>query len=220
MKNTVEKRYCKLSNYNELIILKKVRELLKKAGAKIIENKDFIDLEMHVYTDETDQKKIKAIESIKPIICKGYRALCEPNYTLEFILNGYYYKITYDENPFFDIHYCKIKIDENGNYTGKRYFNTSDEINNKSWAKNKQIAFSIAYDNLYKICSNDELTELANDQLKQIQQYVINGQESEKISKKVREYYGSHYKYVYKYECSKCNIYDDFSNYGRENYDY
>lgn len=66
-----------------------------------------------------------------------------------FALDGFYYHFSMNDNPFFDFHYGKTIIDENG-MIDRNYYMNADE---KEWL----------YDCFFKFdCSNDDRREAAN----------------------------------------------------------
>ena len=172
----MKKSYLKVADYNRLLIIGMIERLLKKQGAQILTNNAKELVEYELYTNDDDEKKIEALRKQKHLIAHSYNITNAPS--LCFILNSFYYEIEYDENPFFPIHYQKIKIDENGEYIGARYLYSSDDLNDKSWAKNKTLCLSFAYDNLWGLCSYYKLRKMAFYHLEQIKREIINGSES------------------------------------------
>ena len=214
MENT-EKRFLKVANYNLAIIIDLMKSILKEQGAEILEKgkKEYLYIP---YTNEENKEKIKKVNALKPLKANSLYN------SLYFVLDNYYYYIEYNDNPLFPIYFSKIKVNENGEYKGKRYLYSSEEINDREYKKTNKIAFSIAYDKLWTICTNEELLELAKDQLKQIEKWVINGAESERYRRRCRQYYDNnkYYYYATLYECSIINIYNSDSFYQHEKYEY
>ena len=173
----MNKRYCKLSTYNRLLTLKEIRKELLKMGAVVLMPSYYEKYEMEVYTNDTDTEKAQKLKDQCKNICV-LRGECGEGLSLSFILDNFYYHIEYDENPFFPITYSKIGIDKDGNYTGARYCYSSEDLNDKSWAKNKTLCFSFGYDDFFKICDKKTIKECAIYHLKQIKKVIINGRES------------------------------------------
>ena len=177
----MKKRYCKLDVYNRLLTIKEMRKQLAEIGAVLLMPKYYEKYEMEVYTNDTDTDKVKKLKDA----CKNIIVLrddCGEGLSLQFIYGNAYYYISYDENPFMPITYCKIIIDENGNYTGARYYYSNEDLNNKSWAKNKTLCFSFGYDDFFKICTNETIKECALYHLEQIKKEIFNGRESEQYT--------------------------------------
>lgn len=205
--HTHETRYGKVSDYNRTRILNQVKQFIIADGGTIIDN-DMIVYQYKAYTMETTPAKRAAVENLPPIMKTGYK-YCGSGDTVKFILNGYYYSISYDDNPFFPITFSKIKIDENGDYIGKRYCYSNEPINDRQYKKDGTFAFNIGYDRLFCICSDDDIKEMAKYHYEQMKTVIIGGRESEIYSerKRVRNYYNGGYHYEKIYDRTKCNIY-------------
>ena len=173
----MEKRFCKIDVYNRLKALKEIRKELSNMGATLLRRGYYKKYEMEVYTNDTDTDKIERLKRE----CKNIFVLrgdCGEGLQLEFVLDGFYYYISYDSNPFMPIMYQKIKINENGSYNGARYLYSSEELNNRSWAEKKELCFSFGYDNFFKICKSEDIKEIALYHLEQIKKEIIPGCES------------------------------------------
>ena len=202
----IETRYGKISDYNRTRILNEVSKMIEAEGGKILhgEREQYY---FKPYTMETDEQKRKTVEELPPVKKWAYK-YCSYGDTLSFIFNGYYYNISYDSNPFFPITYTKIKIDENGGYLGKRYCYSNEELNEIQYKKDGSFAFSICYDNLFKICNNDEILSMAQYHYEQMKSAIIKGRESEPYNerKRVKNYFNGGYHYERIFDKTQCNI--------------
>lgn len=178
----MKKRYCKLSTYNRLLALKEIRKQLAKMGATVLIPGYYELYEMETYTNEDNAEKVaKLKKDCKNIIV--LRGDYGEGLQLQFILNGFYYYISYDENPFMAIMYQKIKIEKDGSYKGARYLYSSDDLNDKSWKERQELCFSLGYDNLFRICNDEEIKEIATYHLEQIKKELIQkGKEAQTYS--------------------------------------
>lgn len=172
-----KKRWCYLSTYNRLQTLKEIRKMLAEEGARVLIPAYYEIYEMEVMTRDDDTEKVKKLKESCPNI-KVLRGSCGEGLSLDFIKDGFYYHFEYDENPFMPATYNKIKIDTEGNYTGARYCYSSEDLNNRSWAKNKTLCFSFGYDDFFKICDSATIKECASYHLEQIKNEIIKGPES------------------------------------------
>ena len=157
--------------------LKEIRRNLAKLGAVVLVPGYWEKFEMEIMTRDDDPDKVKKLKEA----CKNIFALrgdCGEGLSLDFMLDGFYYHISYDENPFFPLMYQKIKVNENGDYIGARFLYSSEDLNDRSWKKEKKLCFSFGYDNFFKICSNEDIKELASYHLEQIKNEIIKGVES------------------------------------------
>ena len=202
-----DKRFCQLSDYNRRLVLNEIENILVNNGGQIVINTLQSNITYKCYTNDTRQAMKEKIESLPMIQRINYSTSSGDR--LRFILNGYFYEISYDSNPFFPITFSKIKIDQDGNYVGKRYVDSNESINDRSFKKNGSSAFSICYDNLFKLCSEAEINEMAKCHFEQINNVVINGAESSRYSerKRCRNYYSSSYHYEIVYDNTKCNVF-------------
>lgn len=175
--NQQKKRWCYLSTYNRLETLKEIRRELAKMGATVLIPSYYELYEMEVMTRDDDTDKVKKLkEQCKNIFV--LRGDCGEGLSLDFVLNGFYYHLSYDENPFFPCMYNKIKITNEGDYFGTRYLYSSEDLNNKLWAKNKTLCFSFGYDDFFKICTDETIKECATYHLEQIKKEIVEGSES------------------------------------------
>lgn len=205
--NTIETRYGKMSDYNRTRVLNEVAKMIQQDGGEILHG-DRVKIMFKPYTMEENEQKRKTVESLQPVEKWAYK-YCGYGDTLSFIYNGYYYNISYDDNPFFPITYTKIKIDENGNYIGKRYSYSNEDLNEKQYKKDGNFAFSIGYDGLFKICGANDICKMAQYHYEQMKTAIINGRESETYNEKrrVKNYYDNGYHYERIYDKTPCNIY-------------
>lgn len=169
-------RFIKLCEYNRILVLAEIEKELFKMGAKILTNDKKEMIRFNVYTNDDNEQKRNAIKELA-LVTRAYDCIgC--GLSLQFIYDGYYYSFEYEDNPFFPISYQKIKIDDNGNYSGARYLYSSDDLNEKSWKERKELCFSFGYDNFFKICTNEEIKELAAYHLEQIKKEIFTANES------------------------------------------
>lgn len=164
------KLYGSLSDYNRTRILNRVKKLIKADGGEVLHD-GMISFHYKPYTNDQDNAELNAkIGKQKTIIKKAYK-YCNSGDVLKFVLNGFYYYIQFDNNPFFPVLYQKIGIDKNYCYKGRRYMESSEELP-------KGQSISICYEYLYKICSNRVINELASHYYSKLVNSVINGKES------------------------------------------
>lgn len=199
----IELRYNKISGYNRKQILNNIKTKIINDGGKILKYGELFEIK--AYTNDTNTEKAKQIENLPSIFSYGYGYGGDE---LKFILNGFYYEISYDENPFFPIIFRKIKINENGEYIGKRYCESNEDYNEKSYNKNKTFVFSFGYDNLFKICTAEEIDELAQHHYNQIKSFLFALPESEIYNdkKRVSNYYNNGYHYEKIFDKTPCKI--------------
>lgn len=205
----MEKEYRKLATYNRIRILEQVEKMLEnKYNAKILRSIYQKPLEIQCYTMETDEEKRKRIEELKPIIAPSKWL------DLNLLINGYYIAFDFDDNPFFPITYEKIKVNENGEYIGRRYLeSTEDNLRDT-------LHIHLCYDAIFTIITDEQVKELAEDFVKQISGYIENGHESEPYNEKKRvpNYYDNGYHYERIYDKEKCCIYNVNTNGGNGQY--
>lgn len=176
MKNQEQKRFIKLCEFNRLLTLAEIEKELLKMGAKILTNNKKENIIFNVYTNDDNEQKKQAIKNLA-LKARAYDCIgC--GLSLQFIYDDFYYSFEYDDNPFMPIAYQKIKIDESGNYNGARYLYSSDDLNDKSWKEKKELCFSFGYDNFFKICTDEEIKELAAYHLEQIKSEIFTANES------------------------------------------
>lgn len=204
----MEKRFVKVSNYNMTRIIEEVEKLIVNDGGKILENKKPYQMELECYTNETNPQKIEKLKTL-PTIISNQLSNYFVSYSMYFVIDGYYYYVSYDDNPFLPMTFGKIKIDDKGNYQGKRYLESNESINEKAY-KNDDVGLSICFDNLFKICDDEEIKEMAKYHYEEIKRYIINGKESEIYNekKRVSNYYNNGWHYERVYDKTQCNIYN------------
>jgi len=173
---TIKERWLKVCEFNRALTLAEIEKELIKEGATILTNKAKENIIFHVYTNDDDPQKQERIKNLS-MMARAYdlTGFC---LSLTFVFDGFYYEISYDDNPFMPITYRKIKVDKDGSYQGARYLYSSEDLNNKSWKEKKELCFSFGYDNFFKICSDEEIKELAQYHLKQIKKELFKGPES------------------------------------------
>lgn len=177
MKNQEQKqRFIKLCEFNRILTLAEIEKELLRMGAQILTNDKEELIRFNVYTNDDNEQKKNAIKDLA-LVTRAFDCVgC--GLSLQFIYDGFYYSFEYEENPFFPIMYQKIKIDESGNYNGARYLYSSDDLNNKSWKARKELCLSFGYDNFFKICTDEEIKELAAYHLEQIKKEIFTANES------------------------------------------
>lgn len=205
---TAVKKYSKLSGYNRFRIWAEIEKLITADGGEIIRNRYKKEVTIQAYTSETDPKYIAKIDALPPIHFIGNEHW--DSNTIEYIKSGYYYSISYDDNPFFPITFTKIKVDENGDYIGKRYLYSSDPPNEASFRKTGELCLSLAYDNIFKICTDDEVKEMAIYHYNQIITVIENGHEAQPYTerKRVANNYNGGWHWETITDKTKCNIYN------------
>ena len=168
-----------ISNFNRKRILKEVEELIVADGGVVLRGR---------YDEEIE------------ICCKDLQSIKTFGEWLHiyFILDGYFYNVSMDDNPFFPALYEKIKIDENGEYIGKRYLEETE---------NGYI--SMCYDSIWKEMTDEEIKNHALKTFEEIKKEIINGRESTPYTekKRVSNYYNNKYHYETITDKTRCNIY-------------
>lgn len=206
MKN---QQYRKLCTYNRYRILKEVKKILvKNYNATILQTRFDKPLNIKCYTMETNEEKRAKIEGLKSI------NVTSEHLYLKFIINNYYYSFSFDDNPFFPIDYEKIKINDNGEYIGRRCIETTDDNYYNT------LKIHLCYDSIFKIISDYQVKKMALDFVEQIKNYIENGHENEVWNerKRVQNYYNNGYHYETKFDQTKCCIYSDNTNGGNGQY--
>ena len=202
-------RFCRLSKYNQFRILEEVKKMLVNEGAVLLINQYQKMIEYTCISsdcrEEDFKRKLQELKKIKIINHDLNTGGC-----LYFILNGYYYYISFDDNPFFPIMYKKIKIDDEGGYVGERYIYSTEELNEKTFKKTGHSAISIAYDCLWGIMSEEDVAEVADDFYQKLKKYIIDGAEAQIVNEKKRVYYSNNkYYYTYVFDDKKLNVLKD-----------
>ena len=204
-------RYGHLELYNRINVLKLVEKELAKRGAKILVPNYFKEVKLTVFTDEESKEHKEKVANLPPTYFLGSDGFLAPR--LSFVLDGYFYDIQYNDNPFFPINYEKIKVDDEGKYVGQRYRYDNDDPIGIRWEKTKASRFSFAYDRLFCINTVDQLGELANFHLSQITDFLIKGPESARYRDKKRRscYYNGkrHWEYIYIYDEKTYNLFGE-----------
>lgn len=97
-------------NYNLARVLNELRSKAVESGAKIVKdcNKHGTLVETTSDWKERDVEKRNKVE----VDCITY---------FSFVLDGIKYYVEFDHNPFFEFHYSKVKVDENGKYSNDYY---------------------------------------------------------------------------------------------------
>lgn len=208
----METRYTRLCNYNIYRIIAEVKKLIIAEGGEILTDRTPHEINVERYTMETDAQKRANIDALPSLVVPSISATSLYSPTIYYVKDGFYYYISYDDNPFFPITYSKIAIDSNGNYNGSRYIYSSDDINDRAWKKSNEIVFSIGYDAIWKIIDDETIKELAQDHYNAIKTYVENGRESQRVSerKRVNNYYNNGYHYETIYDNKPHSIHDRY----------
>lgn len=191
--------FRKLNTYNRLRIISALEKLIEEKGGKILRSKYDHSIEIKCYAGiDASEELQKKIESLPIITCCG-------SLHLFFLLNGYYYSFEMDDNPFFPIHYKKIKVNNNGEYIGKRYIYTTDDNESDT------LEIHLCYDAIFKVIDDKVIEILARDFLKNLDGYFTKGKENScyKEKKRVSNYYNNGYHYETIYDSTKCNIYEN-----------
>ena len=216
-KNTLqtEKRYYTLSTYNRVRILEQIKKMIISDGGTILQYKHAKAIEINLQTFDATKEQRAKLKTLPPLVVCSLGYGCP---SLHYIKNGFYYYIGYDDNPFFPIVFNKIKIDENGVYYGKRYLYSNEPINEKSYKKTGALALSLGYDDIFKICDDEQIKDLAEYHYNQIKNVIENGAESETDSekKRVQNYYNNGWHYETILDRSKRNIFDDLTTEGAQ----
>lgn len=199
----IETRYNKIDGYNRKQILNNIKNKIKADGGKILKYGKLYNIK--AYTNDTNPERIEKIENLPALTCYGYGYGGDE---LRFINGEYYYEISYDENPFFPITFRKIKINKNGEYIGRRYSDSNEEHNEKSYKKSGDFVFSLGYDGLYKVCTAEDIEEMAKYHYNQIKNFLYNQKESETYNdrKRIQNYYNNSYHYETIYDKTPCKI--------------
>lgn len=136
----VERLYLATWDYNMGRVLEELAKIAKENGGIICSqygqfNK--IEATNRTLSSAIKEKKerLEKLESFGKDTTNGRKELAELeainnepillNFSsyMGFYLDGKYYHVSMDRNPFFDFHFCKISVDENLSYTGKYYLN-------------------------------------------------------------------------------------------------
>lgn len=201
-------RYANKSKYNRARIIEEIKKYIVADGGTVLHANcaQKITLSPSAASGDEEFAKQPPVEYFGFDGCGGL-----PN--LEYIKDGYFYYIEYDENPFFPIHFRKVKVDESGNYTGIRYTSTSDEVNIRSWKNSRTLMFTLGYDGIFKTCDDSEIEEMAQFHYRQIKEVVEGGAESGTIfdKKRIPNYYNSGYHYERVFDKSQINIFKGYS---------
>ena len=169
--NKVERLYPRLANYNMLRVIEKMKDLYKKEGAKILTCCDhLIEAKPRTSLDASEEHQ-QAVENLPIIKVLGYK-YTGFSYSIIFVKDGFFYKVTYNDNPFFPVMFQKIEVSEDGSYTGKRYVESAEEHVKEG------TLLTMAYDQIFGICDDATIEEMAKDQLERIKKVVINGKDS------------------------------------------
>lgn len=205
-----EKLYFSLNTYNRARIIEQIKKIIVADGGKILISKYAKLIEVHLQTFNATKEQRARLEMLPPLLVCGLG--CFGSLSLAYIKNGFCYYISYDENPFFPIVFNKIKVDENGNYYGKRYLYSNEPINEKSYKKDGVFALSLGYDDIFGICSDEQIKDLAEYHYNQIKNVIENGRESETDTEKKRvpNYYNNGYHYETIFDRSRHNIFDNY----------
>ena len=70
--------------------------------------------------------------------------------SVSFEIDGTYYYVSFDDNPFFDFHYHKIKLNDKGKYVGEYYCDNFP----KSWLVDSLLSHNVTEEELYAAAVN------------------------------------------------------------------
>lgn len=174
----IEKRYLNSWCYNRSRVLEEIAKIVKKNGGLICGTyEQFCKVEAINRSLEEKKKELK--ENIDHLVSLG-KDLSDTEWTKElkeleeidntpitfnftgyigFALNGYYYYLDMNDNPFFDFYYDKIPIDKNLSYTGIYY---STIFIKENWWDDKLYSFKIPEEEIKNIATKIYIS-LIND---------------------------------------------------------
>lgn len=161
------------------------------AGA-IREKKSFVNRLKELGRDATNaENELQELQAIQapPIITRFTTGI-------HFVIDGVYYELSFNDNPFFPFHYRKIQL-KNNKFTGEFY---SEEFT-KDWL----------YDCLFSFrCNNDEIKEIANLIFNALQSAPVSGEYIERKKERVPNRYndGYHYETIVKRNTKTTTIYE------------
>lgn len=191
----MNREYRLISTYNRMRILTVVEKLLEEKGAKILKGVFDEPIEIKCYTNEDWHKE--EIEAL-PVLKLRHKYL-----HTKFLLNGFFYEFEFDDNPFFPMHYSKIKVNEDGSYIGQRFGYTSDDKEPDTLTNN------MAYDAIFRICDDQAIQDMAEHFVESLADYFANGKENDVVWDEVRvpNVYNNRTHKERKYNNSKCSIF-------------
>lgn len=204
-----KKLYLNSVSYNMVRVHDEVLKIATTAGAKIVKEK-YNDTPITIYNRSISEKIRKNEKIIQALEKHGKNAdsLKKENEELEnlfensaytsngskysgfyglyfrFVLNGFMYEYSQEDNPFFDAHVRKIKLDENNTYTGDFYCENDEK-------------HEYFYDSLFSInATNEDIHEISQalfdymlNEVKTSQEYI------ERTKRRVPNYYNNGYHY-------------------------
>lgn len=166
----MKKRYLRNWEYNAALILQELESIVLNHGGKLVSTWDRktepVEIENRALSAAIREckERVSILEARQRPALEGYKKELEkleaiPNDPIItnygewlyicFALDGHYYYYSIDDNPFFDFHYGKTAIDENG-MINKNYYMQCDK---KEWL----------YDCFFKFdCSGADRKEAAN----------------------------------------------------------
>lgn len=214
----IEKLYLSTSRYNTAQLLEELRNEVLEKGGSIVKSRygaDLYQIQNRTITSAIVEltNKIERLESVKAknedlrkktiaahekdlskyrSIKNDFIEVHQVNY-LYFILDGIYYYIDFDENPFFPARYYKIKIDETLKIVGSHYL---DELQNKDMILN----------NIYDLENDNRAGALLLLETLQNAAFSVKYRNGKK--RRVPNYYNNGYHYEMIYEPEKVTIID------------
>lgn len=194
----MERQYRQLGTYNRMRIITAIEKILVENGCKILRTHFDKPLEIQCYTSLDAPKDVMEKVDKLPII-----NVFGEHLHLNFMHENYYIHFEFDDNPFFPTHYIKIKVDENGNYIGKRLGYTTDD-NMKD-----TLDVTLDYDGIWKVIDDEIIEAMAQDFYDKIKDYIKYGKENEidSVKRRVRNCFNESYHYETIYDKTKCSIY-------------
>lgn len=202
----VRNLYFKLADYNRARIIIALRELIRKSGGILIFSKYEKPYRLHAVTAERSSKETR--EQIEALPAVDWFGHDWAGGTMQYVKNGYYYSVSFDNNPFFPTIYGKIKIDGQGNYSGERSYFSSANLTSKD---NGELL--LAFDAQWGICSEDTIQRLAASIYRDIINRVEGGEEcptwSQRKRVRVPNTYNRGYHYEYITRAERRNVLED-----------
>lgn len=200
----LEKRYFRLADYNRHRIIIECEKLLADQNIAILRSHFDKPFLMVCRAGWDTSEPLKSEIENQPA-----RVIMGEWLHIEFIINGYFITIQIDENPFFPVLYSKIKIDESGNYTGKRYaYSTEDKPNRLNVA-------AINSADIFGIMTDEQIAQHARQFIADNIDFFRGSWESAAYTERHRHYYqGNRYYYETITDRTQCNIYYNESAFG------
>lgn len=183
-KQKTEKKYLRICEYNRLFIIVQLAKQLKKDGAIILESIYSHKTKLNIQNYFVGNGLCDVSQECKAKIDKNYKSgffwVCGVCgwLTLDFILNGFYYSFSPNENQFLGGTYTKIKINDDGSYLYNRICKSFEDMNDHE--KNIYNGYALAScgmgDNSFKIYSKNQLKRIAKRfYVTYFKDFIING---------------------------------------------